>query len=85
MLATFRNVAPLLRPGGVYLVEDNEEHFPSLKSSFAWAYTALKSGTTPDELGTRGSADVLVDDDTGGMGPFCAAWDVPRDSLVVVR
>ena len=57
VLATFRHVAPLLRAGGIYLVEDNEEHFATLRGSgIAWAYTALKSGATADELGTRGSS-----------------------------
>ena len=56
ILATFDNVIPYLRPGGVYFVEDNLEHLEALRHRRQWASFAFKEGEVADGLNTPGSA-----------------------------
>ena len=56
ILQTFDNVNTLLRPGGIYVVEDNADHLEVLRRQRQWASFAFKDGRNPDSLGTPGNS-----------------------------
>lgn len=70
IVATFDNVIPLLKPGGVYLVEDNDEHLNILRRRRQWASFAFKEGEVSDGFGTPGSSHHT----------FLSAFHLPRES-----